>query len=408
MIAWVAIAAADPGAIAAAAALAFDRDGIDASAEQIDAAWRGACGAEAGPVCARAWQVGDLAAAGEALTPACDGGDALACLVVGWALADGPAGPLAANAPRINEAPARLEQACRGGVERGCVDLGALLQLGAGIPKDADRARALFQTACQVGELHGCRRLGAMYYAGIDAPRDLEQTRALYAKACDGGLPAGCNGLGLLAHLAGDASDPKAAHAHYIRACDAGHRGACTNLENLYAQGMRADQDPPGTLALWEQGCERGVPAACANGADLLEDALIGDARDPVRARALRERGCALGDPYTCGALGRSLLTSGDLTRGPTLLTESCEAGIVPSCVGLAELHEDRRGPLADVEAAVRLRASACVNGHAPSCHALADALWTGKGAERDREQARGLYRRACDADIPAACKRAR
>ena len=76
--------------------------------------------------------------------------------------------------------------------------------------------------------------------------------RSYYKKACDGGFLGGCNSLGLLSHLSIDGSEPNppGAVAYYIQACDGGHLAACNNLEKLYAAGMRAEEDPPGRLAL--------------------------------------------------------------------------------------------------------------------------------------------------------------
>lgn len=389
-----------------AVVLDLHQDGVYADPSAVQQAYAAACSAGEALACEPSWARGDLPAAAGALEGPCADGHLVACLVVGWHEAQTDTGTFDSKAPRASEAPARFRLACDGGLERACVESGALLQLGVGVEKDEAAALPLYQTACQVGELAGCRRLGSLYHAGLGVDRDLGKARQYYAQACDGGMLGGCNSLGLLAHLALDGtSDPPAAVALYLRACDGGHRSACSNLEKLYARGMRPADDPEGTLALWEAGCERGVPVACANGADLAVDPLRGDRVDPAKATSLRERGCALDDPYSCGALGRELLPA-DHARAASLLTPSCEAGIVESCLALAEVVSDRRSPHHDPEAAARLDASACVNGFPPACASLADALWKGVGADRDRDKARELYGRACDGGVVKACRK--
>lgn len=397
-----------PGERAFTAALVLDlhQDGVYAGPEQVRQAHADACAAGEPLACDPSWAPGDLTAAAAAMEGPCAGGHLVACMVLGWRDAQTEPGTYDAQAPQAADAPARFRLGCDGGLERACVEWAALLQLGVGVPKDEAAALPIHQTACQVGELSGCRRLGSLYHAGLGVDRDLSRARQYYAQACEGGMLGGCNSLGLLAHLALDGtSDPAAAAALYIQACDGGHRSACSNLEKLYARGMRPADDPEGTLALWEAGCDRGVPVACANGADLAVDPLRGDRVDPAKATALRERGCALDDPYSCGALGRELLPT-DHDRAASLLTPSCEAGIVESCLALSEVVSDRKSPHHDVEAAARLDASACVNGFPPACASLADALWRGVGADRDRDKARELYGRACDGGVVKACRK--
>lgn len=52
----------------------------------------------------------------------------------------------------------------------------------------------------------------------------------------------------------------------------------------------------------WGNGCETHDGRACTALAGLYA-AGLGTARDPARAATLRERGCALGDPFGCGDL---------------------------------------------------------------------------------------------------------
>ncbi|MCB9673789.1 MAG: SEL1-like repeat protein [Alphaproteobacteria bacterium] len=391
----------------AALVLDFHEDGIHADDAAVDAAYAKACEAGEQLACDRPWRPGELQSARTALEASCGAGHPASCLAVGWSKAQITPGIYHQEAPEASDAMRFFETACTAGLERGCVEKGALLQLGVGVEKDEAAALAMHQTACQQGEMAGCRRMGALYHAGLGVKRDLDKAREYYAKACDAGYLGGCNSLGLLAHLSidGRKPDPPAAVALYIRACDGGHEAACNNLEKLYAAGMRAEEDPPGRLALWEAGCERGVAVACANGADLVEAELMGDARDTAKAKALREKGCDLDDPYSCGMLGKSMLPE-DFDKGRELLRTACESGIGEACTILGDAL-GAKGARYDAVRSASLHAKGCELGQAASCNALANAHWKGAGVDKDKERARELYGTACAKGIEEACKRA-
>jgi len=387
--------------------LEFHEDGIHADAAAVDAAYAKACEAGEALACDRPWKSEDLAGAGAALEASCGAGHPVSCLLVGWSKAQITPGIFHQEAHEAADAERFFAMACDAGVERGCVERGALYQLGVGVERDEALALSLHQTACQVGELAACRRLGALYHGGFGVDRNLDKARTYYKKACDGGFLGGCNSLGLLSHLSIDGSEPNppAAVAYYIQACDGGHLAACNNLEKLYAAGMRAEEDPPGRLALWEVGCERGVAVACANAADLVEDPIMGDAVDVARAKTLRERGCELEDPYSCAMLGKSVLLE-DFDRGRDLLRDACESGIGEACTALGDAFGSK-GEHYDAVRSARLHAKGCQARQARSCKALGDAHWKGIGVDRDKERARELYGTACARGVEEACKRA-
>ncbi|MEZ4319279.1 MAG: SEL1-like repeat protein [Myxococcota bacterium] len=388
--------------------LDFHEDGITADDAAVDAAYATACAAGEQLACDRSWGSGELQQARAALEASCGAGHPASCLVVGWSKAQITPGIFHQEAPEASDAARFFETACAAGLERACVEHGALFQLGVGVEKDEAKALSMHQTACQQGEMAGCRRLGVLYHAGLGVKRDLDKAREYYRKACDAGYLGGCNSLGLLAHLSIDGSepDPPAAVELYVHACDGGHLAACNNLEKLYAAGMRAEQDPPGRLALWEAGCDRGVAVACANGADLVEDAkMMGAAVDVAKARTLREAGCTLEDPYSCGMLGKSLLPE-DFERGRGLLRDACEAGIGEACTALGTALSVK-GEHYDAVRSASLFSKGCEARQAASCKALGDAHWKGIGVDRDKERARELYGTACARGIEEACKRA-
>lgn len=347
----------------------LQQDRMVVAPDRIDALHTAACEAGYRPSCDRTWTTGDLRGAANALRPSCAEDDPIACLVDGWSQSQSEPGRIHEDLKGGEAAAALLDKACKLGVERGCVDRGVLLTRGLEGKPGLDEAHGIFQTACQVGELSGCRRLGALYHSGRGFTRDLDKARTLYTKACEGGHAPGCNGIGLLDHLGvGTAKKPLAAEAAYKKACDAGHTGACGNLEKLYRNGVDPREDPEGALAIWTSGCDRGIPAACANAGRLAADAdLRGDDADSAAATDLLERGCNLGDPFTCGLLGDHVLTS-DTTRGTSLLEMACAQGVSPSCASLAHALWIGEVLPKDKKRAKKLFSTACTDGYAPAC----------------------------------------
>lgn len=358
-----------------AVAMEFRQDRVTVPAAEVDTHHARACDAGYTPSCERSWTSGDLRSAADALSSTCEAGDPVACTVVGWSLTQSTTGRFdpTPDADAAERALRLFRSSCAAGVERACVSEGVLLTRGAEGAEGLPKAQALFQTACQVGELAGCRRLGAMHHNGRGIGRDLEKARLYYGKACDADYALGCNGLALIDHLGvGAPRRPDAAEANYIKACDAGLTGACENLDKLYRNGVNPDEDPAAAMRVWASGCSRGVPAACANGGRLASDnRRLGEAANPMRARELFERGCELGDAFTCGLLGTHLLPS-DAERGVSLLENACVTGIAPACADLA------------------------------------DALWEGDYLKKDKKRARLLYTTACDGEYEPACERAR
>ena len=399
----------DVKAFVAAAALDFHADGVHADPAVVDAAYQEACDTGYPLACERTWGQGALQEAATALAEACDAGDPGACLVVGWSKAQMTPGIYHQESPEAAAAEPFFARACAAGLERACVARGALYQLGVGVEKDAETALSLHTTACQQGEMAGCRRLGALYHIGLGVDRDLDKARKYYGKACESGYLAGCNSMGLVTHLSIDGTkpDPPTAIGFYIRACDGGHASACNNLEKLYAAGMRAEEDPPGRLALWEAGCDREVPAACANGGNLANDPLMGDAASLERAQGLWTRGCDLEDSYSCGQLGASLFDT-DFDRGRGMVRDACEAGHGEACRRLAQVLADKTHPQFAMDRAASLYSKGCELNDTEACYGLADAHWKGQGVDKDRERARELYEHVCTRGIEAACKRAR
>ena len=114
-------------------------------------------------------------------------------------------------------------------------DYAILLQEGKG-PLPDQTALATYQMACDNGWMAGCGRLGYAYLVE-EQPRDATRARALFDKACAGGNAQACSNLGLM-HNNGDGvpKDRARALGYLKQACDLGLPTACRVLADENTQ----------------------------------------------------------------------------------------------------------------------------------------------------------------------------
>jgi hypothetical protein len=135
---------------------------------------------------------------------------------------------------RYSEARPLEAQACDGGSEASCINLGRLYDTGHGVARDYSRAASLYQRACQGGSAEGCFDLGADYDAGKGVTQDYAQGASLYRQACDGGNVEGCGGLGeLYAKGLGVPQDSTKGATLLQKACSGGDQQSCDQLKKL-------------------------------------------------------------------------------------------------------------------------------------------------------------------------------
>jgi hypothetical protein len=157
---------------------------------------------------------------------ACEAGDGEACFRVSLALDKLPEKPGTKNE--------MLQRACDGGYKFGCSVLAGQFAFGGGA-EDKAKAVPLFQKACDLQDWRSCASLATLYFVGSVVPKDLEKASALFQRACVNGNGAACgalHGLGM-SYQSGDGveqSDAKAAEC-FKHACAGGHRPACTALQ---------------------------------------------------------------------------------------------------------------------------------------------------------------------------------
>jgi hypothetical protein len=133
-----------------------------------------------------------------------------------------------------SEARPLAAQACDGGSETSCINLGKLYDTGHGVGRDYSRAASLYQRACEGGSAEGCFDLGADYDAGKGVAQDYAQGAYFYKLACDGGSAEGCGGLGeLYAKGLGVPQDSAKETTLLQKACSGGDQQSCDQLTKL-------------------------------------------------------------------------------------------------------------------------------------------------------------------------------
>jgi uncharacterized protein len=168
---------------------------------------------------------------------------------------------------QMPEAMAAWRKAADKGSTSAMVELGVLYGTGAGVPKDEDQARKLFERAAQAGNPRGISNLAALSGAG-GAPSDPARARALLGKAAE--------------------TNPEAQY----------------QLGLMLANGTGGSQDDNGARSLFEKAAAQNHPAALEEMGEFSEQGR-GGPKDKDAAKAYYERASALGDENAKKALKR-------------------------------------------------------------------------------------------------------
>ena len=146
------------------------------------------------------------------------------------------------------------------------VEFGVMLGTGAGVSKNSDEARQLFERAAKAGNARGATNLAALNGGAAANPTE---ARALYGKAAEANSPEAQFQLGL-----------------------------------LYAQGIGGPKDDAAARVLFEKAAAQGHADANMWAGAFLEIGR-GGPKDEARAKAYYEKAAALGNAQAKTALHR-------------------------------------------------------------------------------------------------------
>jgi uncharacterized protein len=187
---------------------------------------------------------------------------------------------------QMPEAMAAWRRAADKGSTSAMVELGVLYGTGAGVPKDEDQARKLFERAAQAGNPRGITNLAALSGGG-GAPADPARARELLGKAAE--------------------TNPEAQY----------------QLGLMLANGTGGTQDDAGARSLFEKAAAQNHPGALEEMGEFTEEGR-GGPKDKSAAKAYYERASALGDENAKKALKRMECPYAIKDKRGNLVTNLC------------------------------------------------------------------------------------
>ncbi|HYY94283.1 MAG TPA: tetratricopeptide repeat protein [Pyrinomonadaceae bacterium] len=332
------------------------------------------------------------------------------------------------------------------GNPRACYLAGVAYLDGVGVPKDPARSERLLGQACKDGVTQACRErdcaankadacfdAGNAYLEGKDTPANLNRAKLLLGRACDKGKAAACKSLANLPAMPapGPAEQEVVAAGRMLnltreqaQGCDKGVGVACRGLALLFERGVDLTQDLERALFYYDKACTSGDARACTRLGHIYAGE-HGVEPDQARAEALYKRaaqlnqtGVDIGLPPSAAydladAYARGEGVPKDINKAVELFKLSCD--FFMSGAGCRRVREIQNNTieLAGVEERV-LPPSAtsllvffardCDGGGKGSCMTLGQFYARGHGVERDLKHAADLLRRACEAQLDAAC----
>ena len=160
------------------------------------------------------------------------------------------------------DAMAAWRKAADKGSTSAMVELGVLYGTGAGVARDEEAARKLFERAAEAGNPRGVTNLAAL--GGGAAPADPARARALLGKAAETNAEAQYQ-LGLmLADGAGGAKDDAGARALFEKAAAQNHPGALEQMGVFAQEGRGGPRDRDAAKAYYKRAAELGDEQAKA------------------------------------------------------------------------------------------------------------------------------------------------
>ncbi len=161
-----------------------------------------------------------------------------------------------AASQQTGEAIAAWRKAADKGSTSAMVELGVAFGTGAGVAKDEEAARKLFERAAEAGNPRGVTNLAAL--GGSAAPTDPARARELLAKAAETNAEAQYQ-LGLMmAEGTGGPKDDVAARALFEKAAAQNHPGALERMGAFASEGRGGPKDGAAAKASYQRAAALG------------------------------------------------------------------------------------------------------------------------------------------------------
>ena len=164
-------------------------------------------------------------------------------------------------------------------------------------------AMAAWRKAADKGSTSAMVELGVLYGTGAGVAKDEDQARKLFERAAQAGNPRGVTNLAALSGGGGTPSDPAKARELLGKAAETNPE-AQYQLGLMLANGTGGTQDDNGARSLFEKAAAQNHPAALEQMGEFTEQGR-GGPKDKDAAKAYYERASALGDENAKKALKR-------------------------------------------------------------------------------------------------------
>jgi TPR repeat protein len=188
--------------------------------------------------------------------------------------------------------------------------------------KQPAEATAAWRKAADKGSTSAMVELGVLYATGAGVAKDDEQARKLFERAARGGNPRGVSNLAALSGTSGAPSDP-------AKARDMLSKAAETNAEAQYqlglmlANGTGGPKDDAGARGLFEKAAAQNHPGALEQMGEFSEEGR-GGPKDSAAAKDYYQRAAALGDEDAKKALKRMECPYAIKDKRGNLVTNLC------------------------------------------------------------------------------------
>lgn len=200
----------------------------------------------------------------------------------------------------------------------------ALFELGRAYAANKQPAEATtaWRKAADKGSTSAMVELGVLYATGAGVAKDDEQARKLFERAAQGGNPRGVSNLAALSGAGGAPSDP-------VKAREMLSKAAETNAEAQYqlglmlANGTGGPKDDAGARSLFEKASAQNHPGALEQMGEFSEEGR-GGPKDSAAAKAYYQKAADLGDEDAKKALKRMQCPYAIRDKRGNLVTNLC------------------------------------------------------------------------------------
>jgi TPR repeat protein len=181
----------------------------------------------------------------------------------------------------------------------------AMYELGRAYAANNQTADAIaaWRKAADKGSTSAMVELGVLYGTGAGVAKDEEAARKLFERAAEAGNPRGVSNLAALGGGAGASSDPARARSLLEKAAET-NAEAQYQLGLMLAEGQGGPKDDAGARTLFEKAAAQNHPAALMQMGVFTQEGR-GGPKDKEAAKGYYERAAALGNEDAKAALER-------------------------------------------------------------------------------------------------------